>query len=230
MKKLAILLAALLILSACLVACNNKEEEPDGGKSPSEVVTDENGNTVTTDGTTAGTQTPVEEKTYTFTDLEQPVSVYALTALNLREQPSFADGVAKKSVNAKTELLKIAESNESSIDSSNLEYKWFKVEYEGKVYYVKSTLVTTIGNPGEGFVEVSKTLYAKGSLKVRAVPSLENAAVGYINEGDAVTIIAENTESGWYKIIFEGKYTPSGEYYVVNTAKWWSETPITAQG
>ena len=241
MKKIAIILAVLLALSICLIACNKNQEEDDETptKKPAEVTTlgdednttDGNGDT-TTDGneetTTDGTQggNIDVEKTYTFTDLEAPVNVYALKPLNLREQPSFAEDVAKKSVNTGTELIKIAESNETDVDSNDVEYKWFKVKYEDKEYYVKSTLVTSLADPDEDFVEVEKTLYAKGTLKVRLVPSMENEEVGYINLGDEVKIIAENTASGWFKIEFESKYTPKGEYYVVSDAKWWSETPV----
>ena len=237
MKKIAILLAVLLALSICLIACNKNQEEDDETptKKPEEITTVDNGNNVednttgnneeaTTDNNQNG-NTDVE-KTYTFTDLETPVNVYALKALNLRELPSFADGVAKKSVDTGTELVKIAESNETDVDSNDVEYKWFKVKFEDKEYYVKSTLVTSLANPSEGFVEVEKTLYAKGTLKVRPVPSMENEEVGYVNLGEEVKIIAENTESGWFKIVFESKYTPKGEYYVVSDAKWWSTTPI----
>ena len=235
MKKIALLLAVLLMLSVCLIACNKTDDTNDDDtstKDPAEVTTDngeENvtgGEEVTTDPN-QNNNTDVE-KEFTFTDLETPVSVYALKAINVRELPSFADDVAKKSVVKGTELVKIAESNETDVDSNNIEYKWFKVQYEEKEYYVKSTLVTSLGNPDEGFVEVEKTLYAKGSLKVRLVPSMENEEVGYISTGAAIKIIAENTESGWYKIEFEGQYTEKGEYYVVADAKWWSETPIEA--
>lgn len=225
MKKIALLLAVLLVLSVSLIACSNKNEEEDGGsnKKPNEV-TDNNGQSGTSNGD--GTTTDEEEKTYTFVELEQTVKVYALTALNLRERPSFAADVAKKAVPTGTELVKIAESNETSIDSNEKEYKWFKVTYEEKEYYVKSTLVTSIGTPGEGFTETTKTLYAKGNLKVRSVPDLDTEAVGYINQGDAIKIVGVNEEDGWYQIEFEGKYTPKGVYYVVSDAKWWSETPI----
>ena len=237
MKKIAILLAVLLALSVCLIACKKNQEEDDEtpSKKPAEVTTVDDENNTTEDNTTdneevttAGNQTGNTdvEKTYTFTDLEAPVNVYALKAINLREEPSFADDVAKKSVDTGTELVKIAESNETDVDSNDVEYKWFKVKYEDKEYYVKSTLVTSLEDPDEGFVEVEKTLYAKGTLKVRPVPSMENEEVGYVNLGEEVKIIAENTESGWFKIVFESKYTPKGEYYVVSDAKWWSTTPI----
>ncbi len=227
MKKIALLLAVLLILSVSLIACNkNKEEDNGGNKTPNEVEdgTNNGEGTTTLPGTT---NTPDEpEKDYTFVELEQTVKVYALTALNLRERPSFAADVAKKSVPAGTELVKIAESNESSIDSNEKEYKWFKVTYEEKEYYVKSTLVTTIGDPGEGFSAIEKSLYAKGNLKVRSVPDLDTEAVGYINQGDAIKIVGVNEKTGWYQIEFESKYTPKGVYYVVSDAKWWSETPV----
>ena len=227
MKKIALLLAVLLILSVSLIACNkNKEEDNDGNKTPNELEDVTNNGEGTTPSTGNNPVTEEPEKDYTFVELEQNVKIYALTALNLRERPSFAADVAKKSVPAGTELVKIAESNESSIDSEDKEYKWFKVTYEEKEYYVKSIILTTIGNPGEGFTEISKTVYAKGSLKVRAVPDLDTDAVGYIALGDAVKIVGVNEEKGWYQIEFEAKYTPKGVYYVVSDAKWWSDTPV----
>ncbi len=223
MKKIALILAALLIFSVVLVACNNgtEEDETTGKKNPPVV---ENP-TDDTDDTTGGNTEP-EDPTYTFTELETPITVFAIKDLNLRETPSFAASVAKKSVPTGTELVKIAESNESAIDSNDVEYKWFKVTFEEKEWYVKSTLVTAITDPDHGFTEVTKTLYAKGSLKVRLVPTTENEAVGYISVGDEIKVIAENTESGWYKIEFEGKYTPKGEYYITNDSQYFSETPI----
>ena len=224
MKKRALILAVLLVFSVVLVACNNGVEEDDTtGKKNPPVVEDP---TNDTNDTTGGNTEP-EDPTYTFTELETPITVFAIKDINLRETPSFAASVAKMSVPTGTELVKIAESNESAIDSNDVEYKWFKVTYDNKEWYVKSTLVTAVTNPDEGFVEVTKTLYAKGSLKVRLVPTTENEAVGYINKGDEIKVIAENTEAGWYKIEFEGKYTPKGEYYITNDAKYFSETPIT---
>ncbi len=228
MKKLAFLLAALLMISVCFVACNNTtdgdDDDQDGGKTPGIVDDGEDDTTAGNNGGDGGEDVD-PEITYTFTDVEH-TNVYALKALNLREQPSFASSVAKLSVPAETGLLKIAESNETSIDSNGHEYKWFKVIHEEKEYYVKSILVTAISDPDAGFTSLSKTLYAKGTLKVRAVPSTENEEVGYIAVGAAIKIIAVNEESGWYKIEFEGKYTPKGEYYVTSDAKYWSETPI----
>ena len=135
------------------------------------------------------------------------------------------------SVNDGTELVKIAESNESAIDSEGNEYKWFKVKYDDAEWYVKSTLVTSMSNPDDGFTAVTKTLYLNTkSLSIRLYPNTENPAVGYLYKGDAVKIIAENTESGWYKIDFEGStYTPAGEYYVVSDAKYFSEKPVQAE-
>lgn len=230
MKKIALLLTVLLVLSVSLISCSNKKDDGNGNtnKKPSEVQGENNDGTTNATGTS--TNDEIVDKEYTFTELEQNVSIYALTALNLRERPSFKADVAKKSVPAGTELVKIAESNESSIDSNEKEYKWFKVIFEEKEYYVKSTLVTTIGNPGDGFTALEKTVYAKGNLKVRAVPDLDTDAVGYISAGDAIKVIGYNEATGWYQIEFEATYTPKGTYYVVSDAKWWSDTPIDVQG
>ena len=233
MKKIALLLAVLMMMSAMLVACSqNNNKNTDETKDPA-IVEDETGSVANTD-TTANeektTEAVTNPTTFTFTNCAES-NVYTIGSVNIRKQASFDAGVSKKSVNDGTELVKIAESNESAIDSEGNEYKWFKVKYEDAEWYVKSTLVTSMSNPDDGFAEVAKTLYLNTkSLSIRLYPNTENPAVGYLYKGDAVKIIGENTESGWYKIEFEGStYTPAGQYYIVNDAKYFSETPVEAE-
>ena len=235
MKKLALLLAVLMLISAMVVACSKKtqDEEDDVKKDPViEDETDANDATdeTTTNGTvednTTGEYTPA---TFTFTDCDE-TEVYAVGSVNIRKQPSFASDVEKKAVVDKTVLVKIAVSNETATDSENNEYKWFKVRYEDQEWYVKSTLVTSIVDADAGFTPVEKTLYLNTkSLSIRQFPTTENPAVGYLYKGNTVKVIAENVESGWYKIQFEGStYTPAGEYYIVSNANYFSETPVDA--
>lgn len=244
MKKLALLLAVLMMMSAMLVACSNKnnDKDTDETKDPT-IVGDEgtgtsSGNNIwgtedsTSEGTETGTTGTVVENPTTFTFKScKETSVFTLGSVNIRKEASFDAGVAKMSVNDGTELVKIAESNESAIDSEGNEYKWFKVKYDDAEWYVKSTLVTSMSNPDDGFTPVNKTLYLNTkSLSIRLYPNTENPAVGYLYKGDSVKIIAENTELGWYKIDFEGStYTPAGEYYVVSDAKYFSANPVQAE-
>ena len=232
MKKLALLMAVLMLISAMLVACSKKtqDEEDDETKDPSIVQDDETDSETDTEDVTGedetGTGEYVEPTTFTFTACDEK-TIYTVGAVNIRKEASFANTVEKKSVVDHTALTKIAESNETAIDSEGNEYKWFKVKYEDSEWYVKSTLTTSLADPDEGFTAVTKTLYLNTqSLSVRQFPNTENAAVGYLYKGDTVKVIAENTESGWYKIEFEGKYTPKGEYYIVSDAKYFSETPV----
>lgn len=234
MKKLALFLAVLMLISAMFVACSKKNKDVDDDvKKPSvenETKTDETTGETTTDGTgedeTTGEYTPA---TFTFSNCDE-TEVYAVGSVNIRKQPSFASDVEKKAVVDKTALVKIAVSNETATDSENNEYKWFKVRYEDQEWYVKSTLVTSIIDADAGFTPVEKTLYLNTkSLSIRQFPTTENPAVGYLYKGNTVKVIAENVESGWYKIQFEGStYTPAGEYYIVSDANYFSEKPVEA--
>ena len=231
MKKLALLLAVLMMMSAMLVACSkNSNNNTDETKDPA-IVEDETGSVANTD-TTANEETTkaevVNPTSFTFNACAE-TTIYTVGSVNLRKQASFASDVAKKSVKDGTELVKIAESNESAIDSDGNEYKWFKVKYEDAEWYVKSILTTSLTNPDEGFTETSKTLYVNTQgLKVRQFPNEDNAPVAYLSLGDVVTVIAENTESGWYKISYDGKYV-KGEFYIVSNAKYFSETPVETE-
>ena len=224
-------MAVLMLISAMLVSCSkkNQEDDEDETRDPS-IVHDETTSETDTEDVTGegetGTDTYVEPTIFTFTACDEK-TIYTVGSVNIRKEASFSNSVEKKSVVDHTALVKIAESNETAIDSEGNEYKWFKVKYEDSEWYVKSTLTTSLDNPDEGFTAVTKTLYLNTqSLSVRQFPNTENAAVGYLNKGDTVKVIAENTESGWYKIEFEGKYTPKGEYYIVSDAKYFSEKPV----
>lgn len=231
MKKLALLLAVLMLVSAMFVACSKKNTDDDEGDDKTKDPVVDNNNDETTDeegteeGTEDGTTEYVEPTSFTFTECAE-TPVYTIKAVNLREEPSLKDDVNKVSVVADTELVKIAESNETATNKDG-EYRWFKVKYDDKEWYVVSIYLTTLSNPDDGFTEVEKTLYlAADSLSVRQYPTTENPAVGYLYKGDTIKVIMENAEEGWYKIEFEGKWTPKGEYYIVSTAKYFSETPV----
>lgn len=223
-------------MSAMLVACskkNNVDDDDDETKDPAivddETTDDENGSENSTeDETEDETDDYIEPTSFTFTECEE-VTVYTTAIVNIRKEASFANSVEKKSVVEGTALVKIAESNETAKDSDGYDYKWFKVKYEDAEWYVKSTLTTTMENPDDGFVEVQKTLYLNTQgLSVRQFPNTENNPVAYLSFGEEIKVIAENTESGWYKISYEGKYV-KGEFYITSEAKYFSETPVEAE-
>lgn len=232
MKKIALLLAVLMIMSAMLVSCSKKnkggEEDDNKTKDPTIVDGETSGETTEagSEETTKGEEdTYVESTSFTFTACEEK-TIYSTTIVNIRKEASFASSVEKKSVPEGTALIKIAESNETAKDSDGYDYKWYKVKYEDAEWFVKSTLTTTVEDPDNGFVAVEKTLYLNTQgLSVRQFPNTENNPVAYLSMGEEIKVIAENTELGWYKISYDGKYV-KGEFYITSEAKYFSETPV----
>lgn len=202
-KLFAILMA--LIISASLVACNgNENEEPTGGKvdnTTTETGTEANTNEAATneEGETVGNNAPTEigdPKDYTYTECDQTVYVNnPNSAVTLRT----AEYKAKGSVAHGTELRRIG----ISTDGANY---WSKIIYEEKEYYVASKFLTTLKDADEGFVAVDKIVVVNkmtGSLNIRNLPTFDGSAIiGYALAGVETHVIAENTETGWYKIEF----------------------------
>ena len=205
-KLLAILMA--LIVSASLVACNNEEEEttenndinvPTQSESEKESETEGKNNNGETDTAEAVTGAPSEigdPGDYSYTECDQLVYVNnPNSAVTLRTE----DYKAKGSVAHGTELRRIG----LSTDEANY---WSKVIYEEKEYYVATKFLTTLKDADEGFVEVDKVVIVNeitGSLNIRNLPTFDGSAIiGYALAGVETKVIAENTETGWYKIEF----------------------------
>ena len=196
-KILAIILAALMV--ATMVACNNGKPEDTTTEGKINITTESSTDDSTESGETGAPVDTTEGKTpgeYDYT--ESTGTVYILHkngAVNLRN----ADGTKFESFKNGTSFQKIAVSTDGTIT---------KVVYEGKEYFVYSSGVTTIADPDEGFVEVSKTLVLETeSLKIRIVPDFESLQepIGFYNKGDQVKVIAVNTtnpEEPWYKVEF----------------------------
>ena len=222
--KIAIILAALL-LAASMAACGNKNNEETTTSNKIDI-NNENSADGTNNGSenaTGSDQTPggnVEadeiknpgEYTYTVLNEAEKIQVLSATgAANLRT----ADHAIVTSVSNGTQLDRIGISNGSN-------GYWSKVMYNGEECYIASHLITTIINLDEGFVEVNKTLIKNdGSLNVRLAPEMGAEIIGHVSSGDTVTVVAENTTIGWYKISF----VPYGETeatfgYIASDAKY----------
>lgn len=133
---------------------------------------------------------------YNYTICDETVYVNNLgSAITLRT----ADYEAKGAIPHGTELKRIG----LSTDEANY---WSRVIYEGETYYVPSKFLTDIKNPDEGFVAVDKIVVVNdntGSLNIRNLPTYSGSVViGWALAGEETKVIAENTESGWYKIEF----------------------------
>lgn len=232
MNRKFIAIFTALLLAASLCACNDKNpkgDETDTGNTINIGVQtgDETGNETESgsgeenQSATEGETDPVVELTFT----EQKDTVYVISStnqVNLRSEPVVTDSTARLVVENGEELQRIAISTDGS---------WSKVVYDGGEYYIKSTYVTTLKDVNAGFTEVSKTLYLTvDSLYVRIAPDMSNEAIDTIYKGNKVEVIAENTETGWYKIKFAGAYANEG-YVAISSGstQYFSETAPAAE-
>ena len=213
MTRKFIAIFAAILLTASLCACNDQPEKESDTGSKINIGTEN-----TSDGSASETESVTEESDEITTEAveitftEQKDTVYVIHSSNqvhLRSEPSMADGTAKGVVTNGTELSRIAISSDGA---------WSKVLYDGNEYYIGTSCVTTMKDLDAGFTATSKTLTLAGSLYVRIAPSMDNEAIDTLYKGDVVTVVAENTETGWYKVTFDGTYASEG--YIVSDAKY----------
>lgn len=204
-RKLIAIFTALL-LAASLCACgdkggngeettdNNKIDIPSGEDTSAEGTTAEGeGNEGTNNGSSSEIGNPGK---YEYAECDETVYVNNPgSAVTLRT----ADYESKGSIAHGTELKRIG----LSTDEANY---WSKVVYEDETYYVASKYLTDISDPDEGFVEVDKIVIVNdqtGSLNIRNLPTFNGSQViGWALAGEETKVIAENTETGWYKVEF----------------------------
>ena len=225
-KLLAILLA--LIVAASLVACNNEEDPTEDNdinipvesgsedESGSEGESNQNNESDTDEqGSEFGTGAPVEENPEDAEFVENDDTVYII-------HPNGAVKLHGEGDTDDTSLPNGSELQRIAVSESG---EWSKVVYNENTYFVYSVCLTTLADLDEGFVEVDKTLLlAQGvtSLSVRNTPSMDNHVVGYVYADTEIVVVAENTESGWYKV----EYLPYGSEtvaygYIASDAKWY---------
>lgn len=228
-RKLLAILAALLV-AASLCACNNNEEETtDDGKinvneetdttsDESDSETDEIGSEIGTGSSEIG-----DPNEYSYTECDETVFVNNPgSAVTLRSETYEAKG----SVPHGTELKRIG----LSTDEANY---WSKVTYNNEEYYVASKFLTTINtnNPDEGFVDVEKTVVVNattGSLRIRNIPSMESSVIGHAEAGNDIKVIAENTETGWYKVEFVDANGETAVGYIASNPEYFVEPETEA--
>lgn len=198
-RKILAIVSALLI-AASLCACGNKNKTGETETTPINVNNggNNNGGSGNEYGSEVGTGSVAigDPGEYTYVECDQTVYVNNPdSAVTLRS----ATYEAKGSVGHGTELRRIGLSN----DGSNY---WSKVVYDGETYYVASKFLTTISNPDEGFVAVDKTVVVNdktGSLNIRNIPDINGSIViGWAVAGVEIKVVAENTETNWYKVEF----------------------------
>ena len=219
----AVALVLVVALVATLVACNNDQNPEESGSQvelPSGEEDNGNGNGNGNGNTTAKAGDPGE---YEYTACNETVYVSS-SAATLRT----ADYEAKGSVAQGTALVRTGISKARTDVANDEAGYWSKVTYEGETYYVASKLLTDIKDPNEGFVEVNKTVVVNektGSLNIRSLPSTTGSEViGYAIAGVEITVIAENTTSGWYKVQFVAYSGETMTGYIASDAKYFEGT------
>lgn len=237
-RKLIAIFAALL-LSASLFACGGETETEESTSTNKINIESESGSNET-DETDAQTNegesneesesetTPVSQigdpGEYEYDERDEKVYVNNPDSeVTLRSADYEALGTVKHG----TELARVGLSQ----DDANY---WSKVTYEGETYYIATKFVTTMKDPDEGFVEVSKTVRINdmtGSLKIRNIPTMEGSAViGYAECTEDIKVIAENTTTGWYKIEFVAADGKTMTGYIASDAKYFEDAAPTEAG
>lgn len=197
----------VIALAATLAACNPTEPDPNEGGSQVELPSESESGSGNGGSTSIG-----DPGEYSYTACNETVYVSS-SAATLRSAEYEACG----SVAQGTALVRTGISNDEA-------GYWSRVTYEGETYYVASKLLTDIADPNEGFVEVSKTVVVNettGSLNIRTLPTTNGSEIiGYAIAGTEITVIAENTTTGWYKVQFVayGGETMTG--YMASDAKY----------
>lgn len=226
-KKIIVIFTALL-LTASFCACSGGKGKgtqttaPNGTVNIESQTGNENG---TGDETGTGsvndpTKTAGDPKDYEYADKDD--TVYAIVNVTLRT----ADYEDKGSVVAGTSFKRVG------ISTSDDEFNgyWSKVVHNEETYYVATKLITTLADPDAGFVAVDKTVVLKtASINIRQLPEMGDNIIGYFSEGDQIKVLAENTESGWYKVEFvKVGETEKSIGYIASDAKYFaSETETT---
>ena len=230
-KLIAIFTALLLTASIC--ACsdkgNNNTKETTGNDATVNITDtkeseSENGSEGNESVDTPDAPTEIGDPgEYDYTECDETVYINNPgSAVTLRT----AEYEAKGSLEHGTELKRIG----LSTDAANY---WSKVTYEGETYYVASKFITKMKNPDEGFVEVTKTVYISektGSLNIRNIPSMESTIIGHVAYGEAIKVIAENTDTEWYKIEFVAVDGTTKTGYIASDAKYYEADTTETEG
>lgn len=209
MTKRIIAIIAALLLALSLFACNDPEQTEEtttgnkievpttaGETTADETESDEDeskdSESDTEEPNTSGAKDPGE---YAYTDCNETLYVYIVGGgeLTLRTAEYEYLGTIKQG----DKVTRIGLSN----DDDNY---WSKVVVGDKTGYVATKYLTEINVLAPaGYVEVSKTVNITaltGSLNVREIPSMDGDVIAWVTSAAPVKVIAENTETGWYKV------------------------------
>ncbi len=218
-KTLAAILALLMITSVALVACQKKDDSPSSDDSGDDDIFVQDSNVDTSNNTGDNTDDNTDDNNddsnidNTVVSKFEAVSktVYAVTKINLRNEPSAAASAVAASVGVSTALTVVAQNNE-----------WYQITYNGETMYVNRDYVSSRLEETQ-FSPISeddalKTLTlvtnedgSSPTVFLRTAPSFHENEKGPSIDNVKVTsdkplqIIEKNAIGTWYKVEFEGK-------------------------
>ncbi len=217
-KTLAAFLALITISSVALVACNDDSPvNNDGGNNNGdefEIIA----NPGTTESNTGSDTTDTGDNNNglagSFEDLSSPKTLYVVSAVRIRTEPTLKDSTVKVQVQAGTQLQATAKNK-----------NWYKITYNNEPCYVVAEYVTDDATVIE-YKDVAeddtiKTLTIAEKNGTSQQVNLREAPVVYddvkfvtvtnkeVTADKPLVILQKNTAGNWYKVQYNNK-----EYYV----------------
>ncbi len=134
------------------------------------------------------TTAPVDNSA--FTDVDE--TVYAKENVKVRKSPD-ANGEEAGTL-----------AGGQSIHRTGYNDNWSRVEYNGETCYIAAGYLTmTDPSSNGGFTEVSETVYAKESVRIRKSPEEGAEVVGTLLEGESIKRTGYN--DNWSRVVYEGE-------------------------
>ena len=157
--------------------------------------------TTAPEGTTAPEETtaaPADNSA--FTDVDE--TVYARENVKIRKTPD-ANGEEAGTL-----------AGGQSIHRTGYNDNWSRVEYNGETCYIAAGYLTMTApsSSNDGFTEVSETVYAKESVRIRKSPEANAEVVGTLLEGESLKRTGYN--DSWSRVIYEGETCYIGAGYL----------------
>ncbi len=214
-KTLAAILALLMLSSVALVACkkDDKPNNDDGNNDPDGEFVQKDPSSDSTSDTGTGTDTTDTIKKDEFESVSK--TVYVMSDVNLRSEPSSKQSAIVTSVATATELTVTAKNDD-----------WYKITYNGETMYVvkdyvtdnkDNTVFTAIAedDPLKTLTLVTNSDDTSPQVNIRKVPVVYDDVSFVTIDNKKVTaekpleILAKNTSGTWYKVKYDGS-----EYYL----------------
>ncbi|MFD3447197.1 N-acetylmuramoyl-L-alanine amidase [Microbacteriaceae bacterium 4G12] len=121
--------------------------------------------------------------------------------LNVRERPTTNSTIIGKL------------SKNTTVDVKNIQNGWGEITYNGKKAFISSQYLQTSQTQSPSLQGTYKA--TENSIRVRMQPSLNSSIIGYLNQGQAVTVLNSQNDS-WYQIEYNGRTAYVSKAYITN--------------